>query len=80
MFIHIGDGVFISDRTCIGIFSSETIRLSANNEWLINKLNNEDKTVVININNDVLTSKVSPYTIIKRTSLKKDIVWRRNNE
>ncbi len=80
MYIHIGSKTIISDRKLIGIFNSETIRLSELNEWLTEQLTKEDKSIAIDEDNNITTSIVSPYTVVKRTLQEKDFVWRRDNE
>lgn len=80
MFIHIGTNIIISDKKLIGIFNRETLLLSTDNAWLLQKIGTNDKTITIDIKNNILSSTVSPYTVIKRTELDEDFVWRRNND
>ena len=80
MFIHIGSREIVSDRKIIGFFNLETIMKSEYNKAI--KENTalslgDIKTIVIDSNNDILTSKVSSFTVIKRTAIDdKDCVWR----
>ena len=79
MFIHIGEKQIISDSNCVGIFNSETLRLSLNNLWITQNID-DAKSVVIDRDNNILTSKVSPFTLIKRKVIDKDFIWRKTNE
>ncbi|MFC1670906.1 hypothetical protein ACFL20_10985 [Spirochaetota bacterium] len=80
MYIHIGNKKIVSDKYFIGIFNAETLRLSDVNKWIVDSIESGDKSIAIKENNDIVTSRVSPFTVIKRTSLKNDIIWRRENE
>lgn len=81
MFIHIGNNVTISDRLCVGIFNTETLGLSEENRWITDKLKPEDKVVVIDINNTITATNVSPFTIIKRDPIdNEELVWSREND
>jgi gluconate kinase len=81
MFIHIGNKETVSDKTTIGIFSIKTLNCSSlNKKYMdrIEKTQRDIKTIVIDNKNGVLWSKVSSFTIIKRTTLDdKDFVWSR---
>ena len=81
MFIHIGNNVLISDRKCIGIFNTDTLRESEINKWILDKTGGEEKVIVIDENNNITGTGVSPFTVIKRTSIDKDeLVWSRDND
>ncbi len=81
MFIHIGSNMIISDRVCVGIFNVETLGLSEENKWITGNLKPEDKVVVININNNITATNVSPFTIIKRNPIDhEDIIWSREDD
>ncbi len=81
MFIHIGNKETVSDSITIGIFSLKTLNNSPLNRKYIEKIEKTQrdiKTIVIDNKNGVLWSKVSSFTIIKRTTLdEKDFVWSR---
>ena len=81
MFIHIGNREIVSDKTTIGIFSFKTMKKSLINKRYLENVDNlqgDIKTIVIDNRDNVLWSKVSPFTIIKRTTLdEKDCVWSR---
>jgi hypothetical protein len=64
----------------MGIFNRDTLIRSNNNEWIIKKTNSTDKTIAIDRNNNILSTYVSPFTVIKRTALDEEFVWRRNND
>ena len=64
----------------MGIFNRETLRLSNDNEWITKQVDTADKTIAIDRNNKILSSYVSPFTVIKRTTLDEEFVWRRNND
>ncbi len=81
MFIHVGNNILISDHKCVGIFNTDTMKLSEENQWIINKISNEDKLIVIDVNNNITGTGVSPFTVIKRTYINKDeLVWSKNND
>lgn len=80
MYIHIGERLIISDRHVIGIFNAETLRMSEDNIWITSHIDEGDKSVAVDENNRLTASKVSPFTVIKRTSLKNDFIWRKDNE
>lgn len=81
MFIHIGNNVLISDRKCIGIFNTDTLKESEINRWIIEKTGSEDKVVAIDEDNNITGSAVSPFTVIKRISINKDeLAWSREND
>ncbi|HOW81245.1 MAG TPA: hypothetical protein PK573_01685 [Spirochaetota bacterium] len=79
MYIHIGDREVISDKKCLGIFNASSLKMSPENSWITGSLGPLVKTVALLEDNTVLGSRVSPFTVIKRTSLdnEKDLVWRR---
>ncbi len=80
MFIHIGERNSISGSRCVGIFNAESLRRSDNNDWITESIKSTSKTVVVLLDNTVEQSIVSPFTIIKRNSLDKEVFWRRENE
>lgn len=81
MFIHIGNRKIVSDKSIIGIFSVKTLKKSELNIKYLNKcdLSQRDiKTIVIDNNNEVILSKVSSFTIIKRTTIdENECMWSR---
>lgn len=77
MFIHIGNRRIVSDKSIIGIFNTETLRHSIDNAMYVENISSEDKTVVIDRDNNVLVSKISPFTVIRRTVLE-EAIWRRD--
>lgn len=81
MFIHIGNNQTISDRLCMGIFNVETLGLSDENKWITDNLKPGDNVVVIDINNKITSTNVSPFTIIKRNSIdKEELIWSRKDD
>jgi hypothetical protein len=80
MHIHAGDRITVSDKKIIGIFNAETIFISDLNKKFFNKIKPVDKTVIIDRNNNVISTSVSPFTVIKRTELKCEFIWRRKND
>ncbi len=80
MFIHIGNNICVSDKKLMGIFNRQTLILSDDNEYITTKINNNDKTIAIDRSNKILSSNVSPFTVIKRTSLDEDFLWRRSDD
>ncbi len=79
MYIHVGEKKIISDKDTIGIFSYDTLADSEDNDWIVAMIREECKTVVVDIYGNVTTSKVSPYTVIGRTTLETDIIWSKDN-
>ena len=79
MYIHVGEKKIISDKNTLGIFNYGTLIESRDNDWIVAIIEEECKTVVVDIYGNVTTSNVSPYTVIKRTNLETDIIWRKNN-
>jgi hypothetical protein len=76
MYIHIGSNILVSGNKCVGIFNVETLKLSDDNKWMLNNISNNDKTISLDIKNTIIASEVSSYTIIKRTTIKKDeLLW-----
>ncbi|MGL4331797.1 MAG: extracellular matrix regulator RemB [Bacteroidales bacterium] len=79
MFIHIGERNIVSDKAIIGIFNVKTLEKSPINDKYLKKCDfsqRDIKTIVIDNNNEVILSKVSSFTVIKRTTLdEKDCVW-----
>lgn len=81
MFIHIGNNVLISDRKCVGIFNTETLKQSDVNSWMFEKIKDDEKLIVIDVKNNITGTAVSPFTVIKRKSINQDeIVWSKNND
>ena len=81
MFIHIGNNVLISDRKCVGIFNTETLKESEINSWMFDKIQDDEKLIVIDVKNNITGTGVSPFTVIKRKSINEDeIVWSRDND
>jgi hypothetical protein len=79
MYIHIGNNILVSANKCVGIFNIETLKLSDDNKWMLNNISNNDKTVSLDIKNNLIGSEVSSYTITKREAIKKDeLFWSRN--
>ena len=75
MFIHIGNKKIVSDTGVVGIFNVETLTISELNSQYLIEVKLGDKTVVVNESNKCIVSRVSPYTIIKRTAVS-DFIWR----
>ena len=79
MFIHIGNRKIVSDRRIIGVFNAETLRLSMDNSIYLKDFSSDDKTIIIKRDNSILTSEISPFTVVKRTVLE-NAIWRRYYE
>jgi regulator of extracellular matrix RemA (YlzA/DUF370 family) len=77
MFIHIGNRRVVSDKQIVGIFNVESLVLSDENNYYCKTLSETDRTVVVDIGNRVLTSGVSPFTVIKRTGIDSESFWRK---
>jgi hypothetical protein len=79
MFIHIGDNKIVSDKKLVGIFNRETLEMSVENVWVLRQVGSSEKTIAIDRDNTIMSSSVSPFTVMKRTALDEDSVWRRND-
>jgi hypothetical protein len=81
MYIHLGDKKTISGKKCIGIFNVDTLSKSIDNLWIMKKVNIDegDKLIAIEDDNTIITTKVSPFTVLKRTALPEDFIWRKMN-
>lgn len=79
MFIHIGNRLVISDSMLVGIFNRDTFEHSEINGNYCKNLAEDVKTIVVDVKNEIYTSGVSPFTIIKRITLNDGIVWRRED-
>ena len=81
MFIHLGNNIIVSDRECIGIFNTETIKLGSDNEFFLKNIMEDDKVIAVNIRNEIQGSWVSPFTVIKREAINEDdLIWSRKND
>ncbi len=80
MFIHIGNNICISDKKLMGIFNRDTLIQSQDNDYITSRVDSGDKTVAVDSKNNILSSNVSPFTVIKRTALDEDFIWRRTND
>lgn len=76
MYIHIGNKKIVSDRKIIGIFNTESLLMSSENARYHGLIEPEHKSVIIDRNNNAVFSIVSPFTLIKRTTLE-ETVWRK---
>lgn len=81
MYLHIGERKIVSDSKIVGIFNYDTIKYSPLNDHIMDNFEKDQcdiRTIVIDTNNRIICSKVSPFTVIKRDSLEEnDIVWRK---
>ena len=81
MFIHIGNRKTVSGHRCVGIFNMESLRDSDTNKWLTEGLTDDEKTLALLVDGQIITSEVSPFTVIKRTMEEMDeYIWRRDND
>jgi hypothetical protein len=53
--------------------------LSNDNDWILKQVDSDKKTIALDRNNIIMSSSVSPFTVIKRTALDEDSVWRKND-
>jgi hypothetical protein len=81
MFIHIGERKIVSDKRVIGVFNFESLSKSDLNKKFIENIDTmkcDIKTIVIDRDCNIFSSKVSPFTVIKRGSIDyNDCVWRK---
>ena len=76
MYIHIGNNILVSGHKCVGIFNIETLKLSETNKWLLENIQDDDKMISLDLNNNVVASELSSYTIIKRIPVAEDeLLW-----
>jgi hypothetical protein len=80
LYIHIGENIIVSDKKLVGIFNHATLLMSKDNEWITKQVDSINKTIAIDRRNNIIASYVSPFTVIKRTSLVEDFFWRRGND
>ncbi|HOV09362.1 MAG TPA: hypothetical protein PK482_09670 [Spirochaetota bacterium] len=81
MFIHLGNNITVSDKKLVGIFNTETILKSKENSIFFSSIKDGDKLIAIDIFNNIITSSVSPFTVIKRDSLlDEDLIWSNDND
>lgn len=82
MFIHIGNNIVVSGKDCIGIFNIETLKLNnEDNNFFLKNISDIDKLISINEKNEIKSSFVSPFTVIKREAINEDeLIWSRKNE
>ncbi len=76
MYIHVGSNIIVSDKTCVGIFNIDTLKLSEDNMWLIKNISSDDKLICLEKNNRITSTSVSPFTVLKRKSfLNEELIW-----
>lgn len=80
MYIHVGNKIIVSDKNIVGIFNSGTLTKSEWNNYLVEGMDDSVKSIIITAGNERITSIVSPYTIIKRTQMDRDLYWRNKND
>ncbi len=80
MYIHAGKRRIVSDKKIIGIFNIETLKMSRENKRFFDMINPEDRTIFVDRKNNFITSNVSSYTIMSRTAIDCNFVWRRKDE
>ncbi len=80
MYIHAGKRRIVSDKKIIGIFNIETLKMSRENKRFFEMINPEDRTIFVDRKNNFIISNVSSYTIMSRTELDCNFVWRRKDE
>ncbi len=78
MFFHIGERQIISAEHIVGIFNRETIENSEYNEIYKDEINETAKSVIIDNDDEVITSMISSFTLIDREPLpENDLLWKR---
>ena len=77
MYIHIGDNKQVSVAKLVGIFNIESLKISADNAGLLENAGEDDRLLAVNTKNEIIYSKVSPYTVIKRALIIEDAEWRK---
>jgi regulator of extracellular matrix RemA (YlzA/DUF370 family) len=79
MYIHIGDKIIISSQNMVGIFNKKTLEKSEENNNYTATLKQNTKSVIVQHNNSILESRISPFTLLKRNEIKDGILWRKDN-
>ena len=80
MYIHAGNRQIVSDKKIVGIFNTETIKMSKENKRFFNDIKPDDKTIFVDRKNSFFTSSVSSFTVITRTEPQCNFVWRRKDD
>ncbi len=75
MYIHIGDKIVISSENLVGIFNKKSLEKSEINEKYTSTLKHSTRSLIVQIDNQIVESRISPYTLIKRNEIKDGILW-----
>ena len=79
MYIHLGDKIIISSRDIVGIFNKNSLEKSEENKNFTATLKQNTKSVIVQHDNSILESRISPFTLLKRNLIKDGILWRNDN-
>ncbi len=78
MYFHIGGRKIMSRRNIIGIFNRETIEISDMNDEYKDEIDQSARSVIIDSDDEVITSPVSSATLIEREAfIDTDFLWKR---
>jgi hypothetical protein len=72
--------MIVSYDRLVGIFNTETVLMSEENDAYRGLITHGDKSMIVDAANNVVTSIVSSYTLIKRKILKGEYFWIRDDE
>ena len=76
MIFHIGKRNVISIDSVIGVFNSETIENSLLNEYYKEEVNEKTKSLIIDIDDEIIISEISSFTLIEREIINKnEMLW-----
>lgn len=65
----------------MGIFNSETLRKSELNNAYLDEEKKDTKSIIIDIHDEVIVSKISSVTLLSRLAAEEDgIIWTRSKE
>jgi hypothetical protein len=79
MFFHIGKRSIIRTDTIIGIFNVDTIEISKLNLIYKDEIKDTTKSVIIDIDDEVVLSPISSITLIEREPFQdSDYLWKRS--
>lgn len=59
----------------IGIFNKKSLEKSDINNYYVSNLKDSTKSLIVQYNNQIVESRISPFTLLKRNEIKDGIVW-----
>ena len=81
MYLHVGERKITGTDEVMGIFNSETLRKSELNNAYLDEEKKDTKSIIIDIHDEVIVSKISSVTLLSRLAAEEDgIIWTRSKE